>query len=164
MRQPLPTRREAAAACRPAGDGDVLADAVVVADLKPGRFAGVLQVLRGDAEAGEGEDAVPVAEGQVSVEDDVRDQLAVFAEHDIRADGAVRADRAGRRYDGSCGDDCGRVDAHSAGTSGVGFLGPRGTSWHITVASQATLPSTVATPSILTARLRHCSTVTSIRN
>ena len=91
---------------------------VVVADLEACGLACVLEVLRGDAEAGEGEDAVVAADGEVAVvvaaEDDVGDEFAVFAEDDVGADGAPGADGA------ACGDLCARsndrcgVDAHSA--------------------------------------------------
>jgi hypothetical protein len=87
-------RGHASPAFGSAGDGDVFADVVVVANLAAGGLAGVLQVLRRDADAGEGGDAVALAEGGVAVEDDVRDEGAAFAEDDVRADGAIGPDGA----------------------------------------------------------------------
>ncbi len=56
---------DATSAFGAAGDGDVFADGVVVADLEASGLAGVFEVLRGDAETGEGEDAVVAADGEV---------------------------------------------------------------------------------------------------
>src|SRR5437899_2159195 len=78
------------------GDGDGFADGVVVADLDAGGFAGVLEVLGGDADAGEGEDAVVAAHGEAadvsSPQNYVGDEFAVFAEDDVGAYGAPGAD------------------------------------------------------------------------
>ena len=63
-----------------------------------GGFAGVLEVLRGYAEAGEGEELLLRPMRQVAVENDVGDEFAVFSEDDVGADGAVGTDRA------ACGD------------------------------------------------------------
>ena len=97
-------------------------------------------------------------------EDDVGDEVAVFAEDDVGADGAVGADRAACGDLRASGDDGGGVDAHSAVSTGAStlawiFLATRGTTWHMTVASQTSLPSTVMLPSILTARVRQLRTV-----
>src|SRR5271170_7892422 len=100
----------------------------------------------------------------MAVEDDVGDEFAVFAEDDVGTDGAVGADRA------ACGDLCSRCDdgcwvnAHSAGASAAIFFTARGTTWHMTTASQTSLPSTVMVPPIFTARLRQLRTVTSMRS
>ncbi len=73
--------------------------------------------MRRDADAGEGEDAILCAHGEVAVENDVGDEFAVFAEDDVGADGAVGADRAAcGDLSSRCDDGCG-VDAHSAGAS-----------------------------------------------
>ncbi len=125
-----------------AGDGDVFADGVVVADLEASGFACVFEVLRGDAETGEGEDAVVAADGEVadviSAEDNVGDELAVVAESDVGADGAVRAYRAGCGDLSAFGDDGCGMDAHSAVSTFASsvFFAARGTTWHMTVASQ----------------------------
>ena len=57
-----------AAACSSARDGHVLTDGVFVADGETGGFAGVLQVLRSDPEAGEGEDLVAGTERRMAVQ------------------------------------------------------------------------------------------------
>src|ERR1700692_1870791 len=77
---------------RSAGDGDVLADGVVIADLERRRFAAVFQVLGSDSQAGEGVDAIPGSQARLAVQYDVRDQFAVLAQLDIRTDGAVGPD------------------------------------------------------------------------
>ena len=131
-----------------------------------GGLAGVLEVLRGDAEAGEGVDAIAAAHGEVAVEHDVGDEFAVFAEDDVGADGAEGAD-------GAAGG-----DLRASATIAVGWMltrlvstlvlrassAARGTSWHMMVASQTSLPSTVMMPCILTARVRQLRTVTSMRS
>src|SRR5665213_484602 len=171
-------RRQAASADGSAGDGDVFADGDVVADLQARRLTCVLQVLRRDAEAGEGEDAVATSERRVAVENDMRDKLAVFAEHDVCADGAEGTDPAARRNDRACGHNRGRMNAHGftaseitafisstvGGRTSAFTFRTRGTSWQVMVASATILPSTVHSPRILTARERQLTTVTSIRS
>src|ERR1035437_4094344 len=155
-----------------ARDGDVFADGVQVTDLTACRLACVLQILGRDAEAGEGEDAISGAQREVAVQDDVRDEFAVLAEDDVGADGAIRADAAGCWDLRAGSDDGGRVNsgrAHSAGTPAAGsaaggFFMVRLVRAHMMVASQATLPSTVATPRSLTALVRQLRTVTSMRS
>jgi hypothetical protein len=124
---------DAAAAFGAAGDGDVLADGVVVADVEAGGFAGVFEILRGDAEAGEGEDAVVAAHGEVaglvSAEDDVRDEFAVFAESDVGADDAVGADGAACGDLRAFGDDGGGVDAGLGAGLGTGLDTHSGSLW-----------------------------------
>ena len=81
----------ATASLRSAGDGDVFADGVVIADLERGGFATVFQILRGDSQAGEGIDTIPGPQARLAVQYDVRNQLAVLAHLDIRTDGAIGA-------------------------------------------------------------------------
>ena len=52
-------------------DRDVLAEGVVVADLREGRAAFPFQVLRLEADTGEGEDFVGATESGIAVDDDV---------------------------------------------------------------------------------------------
>ena len=161
----------AAAARGSARDGHAFADGVVVSHANGGGLALVFEILGRDADAGKRKEAVAGAGVQMAVENDVRDQLALFAENDIRSDGAVRADRAGCGDDRTGSDDGGGVNAHTAvPDSGAGSGGAppaaglrRGTSWHMTMASQASLPSTVTLPSIRTARGLQLRTVISIR-
>src|SRR5208283_5308834 len=165
----IPQAGDAAAARGPARDGDRLANGVIVAQLAARGLARVLQVLRRDADRGEGEDAVAAAEGEMAVEHDVGDELALLAEDDVRADGAERADAAGGGNLRAIGNDRAGMDAaHSAkapaGAAAACSAGLRSVIAHMTVASQATLPSTVATPRILTALERQLRTVTSMRN
>ena len=77
-------------------DGDELANLVVVADFEPGRFAGVGQVLRRHADRAEGKEAIVCADPGRSFDGDVRNQVAAFAQFDLRTDHAIRADLAGR--------------------------------------------------------------------
>ncbi len=115
---------DASAAFSPARDGDGFANDGVVADDTSGGLALVLQVLRRDADAREGEDADAVADLRVAVEDHVRDQLAVFPERNVRADGAERPDGRGGGDDGAVGDDRAGVDRHRV-IAGPGWLAVR---------------------------------------
>jgi hypothetical protein len=85
----------AAAAPCSAGDGDVFADGVVIADFERRRFAAVFQILGGYSQAGEGVDAIPGPEPRLAVQNDVGDQFAVLAQLDIRTDGAIGTDVTG---------------------------------------------------------------------
>src|SRR5216683_5646427 len=155
--------RHATAAGRSTRDGDVLAERVAIADLHSRRLTGVLQVLRCNAQAGKRKDAILLAHRQMAVEHDVRDKLAAFAEYDVRSNRAVGTHRAALGNLRACSNDRCRVDAHSgiASLTGAAFFAARGTTWHITIASHTSFPSTVILPSIFTARLRQFSTVTS---
>ncbi len=75
----------------PARDGDAFSDDGLFADLGAGGLVLVFQVLRSDADAGERKKSSAGADGQVSIENDVRDKLAVFAQHHIGADGGIWA-------------------------------------------------------------------------
>src|SRR5439155_14813150 len=86
---------QASALCSAAIDGDKFADGVVVADFEARGFALVAQVLRGESDGGEWEEAIAGADLRRAFDYDVRNKFAVFAECDVRADGAVRADLAG---------------------------------------------------------------------
>ena len=99
-----PMRRHAAAADGAAMDGDELAEHVLLADDEPRRLARVLQVLRPQADRGQREHLVVVAELGVAVDHRRRADLAAPPDPDVRPDGGVRADRR------AGADDRGRVD------------------------------------------------------
>ena len=88
-----PTRGDFAVAGG-AVDGDVFAEGVAVADFRVGHAALPFQVLRLEADAGEREDFIRLAERRVAVNDDVRMQFAVVAEGDVFANDAIRPDFA----------------------------------------------------------------------
>jgi hypothetical protein len=78
-------------------NGHTLADQVVVADLDGGGvFFPEGPVLRLGADDGEGIDLVVLADAGDAVHDDVRDQLAAFADLDAIADHAIGADAHAR--------------------------------------------------------------------
>ena len=103
---------EAAAFFSAATDSDTLADSVVVAYCSAGGFAVILEILRGDANGGEGKEGIACADFCVAVDDDMRDEIAIFAERDFRADGAEGTDGAGGGNVRSWCDDGAGVDAH----------------------------------------------------
>ena len=104
----------------------------------------------------EGIDGVARADAGAAVEHDMRDQDALLTQHDLRANGRKRADGAGGGNDRSLCDDRAGMNAHSAAAvAGTELLsvsavdadsdvGSRrlGTTWQVSVASQAILPST----------------------
>src|SRR5262249_24044502 len=104
---------------RAAIDGDVLPNLVAVADFQTRGLACVGQILRSHADCSKGKEAIIFAYLRRSLDRDVRDQMASFADFDAGADYAVRADLAGRmnlrvRVDDGCG-----VDGHSTQRSAV---------------------------------------------
>ncbi len=94
------------------------------------------------------------------------DQFTVLSENDVRTDGAIGTDRASRRYNRRGSHNGCRVNAHSALAAGAEAAAClwRGTSWHMMTASQASLPSTVAVPSMRQAFERQLRTLTSMRD
>ena len=87
---------QASALCSAAIDGDKFADGVVVADLKARRFTFVAEVLWGQSNGRKREEAVAGADCRGAFNDYVRNEFATFSEFDVRANGAVGADFAGR--------------------------------------------------------------------
>src|SRR6266849_10736580 len=75
-------------------DRHMLADRVVMADFQRRRLAGVFQVLRLEADRGEGEDPGPLADRGPPVDHDMRFEADAGAEHDMLADHAIGADHA----------------------------------------------------------------------
>ena len=106
---------EASAFGRAAIDGDKFADSVVVADFEARGFVFVAQVLRGESDGGEREEAIAGADFCRAFDDDVRDELAGFAEFDVRANSTVGADFAGWVNFRSGIEDGGGMDTHRAG-------------------------------------------------
>src|SRR4029077_20522812 len=84
------------------------------------------------------------------------EKFAILANLDVFADDAKRADGAAFWNVRSGIDDCCGVNA----SAHAGRL----TNWHVTVASQASLPSTQTLPCIFTAVVRHARTSTSTRS
>src|ERR1700677_886616 len=132
-------------------DGHAFAEGVVIAGLKASGFATVLQILRGNSQTGKGVDAITRPKMSFAVENHVRDQVTVFPQDDIGANGAIRTYGTGfwngrRRSHYGCW-----VNAHSwltvssagsaTGSSATTFAG-RGTTAQRTTASQASLSST----------------------
>ena len=145
----------------------LFANHVFIAHLKASGLACIADVLRRYADGRKREKLVARTDGGMAVEDDVRDQFAVLAENDVGPDGAVGAHGATcRHHRRRCHNGC-RVNAHSGlavvtGEAAGCFC--LGTNWHITIASQANLPSTVAVPSIRQAFERQFRTLISMRN
>jgi hypothetical protein len=108
-------------------DGDEFADGVVVADFEARGFVFVTQILRRESDGGKREEAVARADLRGAFNGDVGDQLAVFAEFDARADGAVRADFARRMNFHGGIDNGGGMGMHCVSyvpsLSGLGFIG-----------------------------------------
>lgn len=73
-------------------DGDVFPENIVIADMQPGGFADVFEILGFPADRGEGKKFVVFANRAMTFDDDVGMQHAVIAECDIGTDHAVRAD------------------------------------------------------------------------
>ena len=73
-------------------DGDELAYAIALADARLRRLAAVLQVLRREADGGEGEDVRVVAYLGATVNDDVRFEADARAQTHLVADRAERPD------------------------------------------------------------------------
>ena len=158
----------ASAAHRAAADGHALADGVAVADLGLGRFAPVLQILRRHADRAEGIEDIARADSRLPVEHHMRDQRALLAEQPrpvqwcktdrwCRMPGrALPAQRS--RWDERSLRRCPGRELLRAFDSCA-----RGTTMQVSVASQASLPSTYALPAILPARVRKLTTSTSMR-
>src|SRR5271170_3340287 len=79
--------RCASAAGGSARDRHAFADDVVVAQNCACRLSLVLQVLGCNADAGKGKEAIAGSDCEVSVENHVRDQLAVLSQNDVGPDG-----------------------------------------------------------------------------
>jgi len=73
-------------------EGDVFADGIAVADLQPGGFAVVFEILRGLTDRREGKDAIGLADAGGPAQDDVRTDAGAGGNLDLRADDAERAD------------------------------------------------------------------------
>ncbi len=77
-------------------DGDVFAERVAVADFRARHAAFPFQILRLQADAGERENFILLAQLRVAVNDHVRMQFAFVAQRDVFADDAIRPDLAAR--------------------------------------------------------------------
>ena len=128
-------RGHATPADRAAVDGAEFAEHVAVADLEPGRLAGVLAVLRGVADRGELEHARVAAERGRSLDHRVGSDRAARADAHAGTDDRERPDFDARVDFGARVDDRARID--QALTSGATII----------VAEVATAPSTSATVS-----------------
>src|SRR5450631_2231916 len=132
-------------------DSYAFADDVIVAHFQLRGLTGVADVLRRNPNGGEGIEFVSRANGSVPVEHHVGDEITFLAENNVWPDGAVGADRATRRYNRRGSHDGSGVNAHSVLAAGAGDAAAclwRGTSWHMMTASHASLPSTLAVPSM----------------
>ena len=98
---------------------DVFADLVVVADLEACWFTFVGEVLRADADCGEGEDAIVAADFGGTLKNDVRDEFTVLAHLDIGSDNAEGSDGARLWYVRRGIDDGGGMYAHIARRLGL---------------------------------------------
>jgi hypothetical protein len=87
---------DAAAFCGSAIQRDVLADLVMVADLETCRLALIGNVLRRHTNRTKGKESVVGANFRRALDRDVRDQVTVLSEVDIRTNYAVRANLARR--------------------------------------------------------------------
>ena len=90
----------ASALCRGAVNGDVLADHVVIANLQSSGFALVGNVLRGKADRTKRIELIIRTDFRRPFKRNVRAEVTTFAEFDIGANRAVRADIAGGREPG----------------------------------------------------------------
>jgi hypothetical protein len=86
---------EASALDGTAIDGDELANDVVVANFEPRGLAVVADILRSKADGGKRKEVIMSSDFRGTIDGDVGDQFAGFAEFHVCADGAVRADFAG---------------------------------------------------------------------
>src|SRR5690349_2805377 len=121
---------------------DKLADGVAVANAGFRRFTAIFLVLRRHAARTVRIKGVITADGKPPFQEDMRDQSRARADRNTVADDAVRADfgvggDCGLRMNDSCG--MNRRQIYSAA---------RSVNLHISVASAATWPSTVARPCI----------------
>src|SRR5215470_2658656 len=87
--------RYPSALLRPTIYGDVLADGVVIADLKSGGFACVADVLRRKADGGEGKESIAGANLRGAFDHHMRDQFAAFTDLDVGTHRAIWPDFAG---------------------------------------------------------------------
>jgi hypothetical protein len=97
---------------RAAIEGAELADRVAVADLEPGRLAGILLVLRGFTDRAELEDAIVAADAGMSGQHHMRTDHSAIANLDMLAHDRIRADhdatpKSRRGMDDGC-----RMNAH----------------------------------------------------
>jgi len=93
---------------------DVLADDVRVAQRETARLATVLEVLRHSPDAGEREDAIPLANGRVSFDHGMRSDPGVAAQADVRPDHRIRPDAHAVRQLGERRCHCSRMQLRSA--------------------------------------------------
>ena len=91
-KQPSPTWVSAAAVLGAGVHGDVFANVAVGADHEPRRPAAIAERLRRRTERGERMDDGARADRRVAGDVDMGDQPTAVAEHDMRADGAIRTD------------------------------------------------------------------------
>src|SRR5207302_4212612 len=158
---------------RAAMQRDELANDVVVADFQPGRLAFVFEILWRQADGGKRKNAIVRAQPRGSLQLGVRDELAVFAHLNVRADHAVRADLARCRHLRGRIDNRRLVDiadlcfgdgSHCPNVGSAVSARGRSIIWHVSTASQASLSPTNAWQSILHAVRRKARTLTSMRN
>jgi hypothetical protein len=83
-----------AAAGRAAVDRHEFANMISFSDLGPGRFAGVFQVLRSEADRNERVNVRSVADLCISFDHDMRVKLYIVSEYNFRPNDTVRADAA----------------------------------------------------------------------
>src|SRR6185503_8756621 len=133
----VPQARDADILRRAAVDGDGLADGIAVADLDPGRLAGVLLVLRRRADRGEVPDVVAPADAGVAVEHHVRADPGALADLDVLADDRIGADLDVRGEP--------RARVHDGARMDLGHQAPAGWTAQRIVASATTAPATRAT-------------------
>ena len=151
-----------------AADGNALTDFVVIADFETGRFAVVRNILGRHADGAERKERIVRADSAWTSNGNVRQQAAIFAQHDFSADHAVGTDAAGGRHFGLGIDDGRRMNVHefiafvgmrepavreailsfhsAAFSPALSVPSPRpralSMSWHETVASATRLPAT----------------------
>src|ERR1700676_3838552 len=92
--------------------GDKLADNIMFANLQSGRFAGICNVLRSQANGSERGEAISSANFRCAFDHDMRRQAAVSAELDITPDDAIRSNLAGWMYFAVGTDDCSGMNGH----------------------------------------------------
>ena len=110
-----------------------LPDGVAIADLQPGRLAGILLVLRHFADGAELENSVVAADAGMAADDDMGADPGVVADLDMLADHRIRPDLDSCAESRAGMDDGRGMDVHSVERS-----------VHISSASAAICPSTLA--------------------
>jgi hypothetical protein len=103
---------QAAALGRSTIDGHILADDVVIPDLKPRGFTGVTDVLRGKTDGDEGTEAIADADFCGAFDHHVRDKLAAFADLYAGTHCAIWPDCAGGVNLCIGRNDCAGMNAH----------------------------------------------------